>query len=47
MSERKRIAECFKIVTQRGKVIHLERVNPAGKPNSGVRGGIPGGHPGY
>lgn len=32
MSERKRIAECFKIVTQRGKVIHLERVNPAGKP---------------
>ncbi len=31
-SERKHTAECFEIVTRQGKVIRVQRVNPAGKP---------------
>lgn len=31
-SQRSRISECYQIVTQRGKVVRVKRVNPAGKP---------------
>ena len=31
-SQRSHISECYRLVTQRGKVIRVTRVNPAGKP---------------